>query len=201
MKIKKLNRWTISGLLFLSLGFVILLVTFAPLIFYEVSYSAASVVPNAKKEEVVPIDKDFGLVIPKINANAKIIPSVDPFNPSIYQNALAKGIAHAKGTALPGENGNIFLFSHSSADFLTATRYNSIFYLLSKLEPGDTVDIFYKETEYTYQVTDKKIVNSDAISYLKTRSKTETLTLMTCWPPGTSLKRLIVEAVPQESQK
>lgn len=150
---------------------------------------------NSSPAEIVPADKDFGIVIPKINANSKVIANVDPFNSLDYQMALSKGVAHAKGTVLPGNIGNMFIFSHSSADFLHAQIYNSIFYLLSKLDKDDVIKIYYQQKEFVYKVIDKRIVGSNEINYLKPNSTEETLTLMTCWPPGTSLKRLIVQAV------
>ncbi len=144
--------------------------------------------------EATPVNTDFGLVIEKIGANSAVIANVDPFNSIEYQATLSRGVAHAKGTALPGESGNVFLFSHSSADFLTATRYNSIFYLLDKLAVGDKVNLYYQQKKYTYELKKKSLVLPEEISYLTGKKDESTLTLMTCWPPGTSLKRLIWQA-------
>jgi LPXTG-site transpeptidase (sortase) family protein len=97
---------------------------------------------------------------------------------------------------LPGEGGNIFIFAHSSTDILIAARYNSVFYLLHHLESGDLIKLWYQDHEYLYSVTDKLYVSPQDTKYLTATPATETLTLMTCWPPGTSLKRLIVIAKP-----
>ncbi len=170
--------------------------TYAPIIQQEISYSLKSknVERNRVSNEISPVDFNFGIIIPKIGANTHVIENVNPFESKEYQIALTKGVAHAKGSALPGEVGNIFLFSHSSSDFLNATKYNSIFYLLSKLESGDQIKLFFRDMVYDYSVTDKMIVSSSAINYLTDSSGHATLTLMTCWPPGTSIKRLIVRA-------
>jgi sortase A len=187
-----------------GLGFLILLATYSPIIYNEISYDLfhpKTPVEVALKQSthpqgfvMTPVDANFGIVIPKIRANAKVIPNVDPYNSSIYQVALTKGVAHAKGTFFPGEGKNIFLFSHSSANFYDALRYNSIFYLLSKLEKNDSVYLFYKNKKYTYSVISKKLVDPTDTSYLTQQTNTEILTLMTCWPPGTSFKRLLVFA-------
>lgn len=163
---------------------------FAPVAKVEVNYA----LNKPKNLEIKPIDKTFGIVIPKIGANARIIANVDPYNANIYQVALTKGVAQAMGTALPNQIGNMFLFSHSSANLLEATRYNSIFYLLSKLQKGDEIEIFYKNVKYKYLVSGAKIVDAKDISYLNPKSDIKTLTLMTCWPAGTDLKRLLVVA-------
>lgn len=165
---------------------------FFPVAKVEINYSLNK--PKANINQIIPIDKNFGIVIPKIGANAKIVPEVDPYNSNIYQLALTKGVAQAKGTANPTKNGNMFLFSHSSANILEAGRYNSIFYLLSKLEKDDEIYIYYKGTKYKYKVSDKKTVDAKDISYLSANSNEEMLTLMTCWPAGTTYKRLIVVA-------
>lgn len=171
--------------------------TYLPVLRNEINYDLGKYQQRLGPKAIEPVDTNFGIVIPKINANARVIKDVDPYDPKIYQQALTKGVAHAKGSALPGEKGNIFLFSHSSSDFINATKYNSIFYLLTKLEKGDQIRLYYQTKSYVYLVEDKKIVNSDAITYLTNQTNKESLTLMTCWPPGTSLKRLIITALPQ----
>ncbi|MCR4306159.1 MAG: class E sortase [Candidatus Daviesbacteria bacterium] len=127
-------------------------------------------------------------------ANVKIVPNVDPFNVKDYQIALTRGVAHAKGTAFPNGVGNVFLFSHSSVSFYEANRYNSIFYLLDKLAVGDEIDLYYLNSKFEYSVTEKKVVDAADIKYLASSGSGRTVTLMTCWPPGTSFKRLMVIA-------
>ena len=151
---------------------------------------------NSTSDIIVPVDENFGIVIPKISANAKVIPEVDSQDSDIYQRALTQGVAHAKGTALPGENGNTFIFAHSSADFLEASRYNAVFYLLSKLEYKDKIYLFYEGRKYVYEVKEQKKVEATDVSYLQKDTPESQLTLMTCWPPGTTLKRLIIIAQP-----
>lgn len=183
------------------IGGGITLVIFSIILFIFILYPVAKVEinynlnrPKASINEIKPVDKTFGIVIPKIGANSKIVPNVDPYNSYVYQVALTKGVAQAKGTSIPTEKGNMFLFSHSSANILEAGRYNSIFYLLSKLEDKDEVYIYYKNKKYKYEVIDKKIVDAKDVSYLNKKTNDKILTLMTCWPAGTSYKRLIVTA-------
>ena len=88
---------------------------------------------------IYPVDEDFGIVIPKIAANARVIPDVDWQDSRVYQRALAEGVAQAKGTSYPGEPGNVFIFSHSGVDFYEANRYNALFYLINKLVPSHQI--------------------------------------------------------------
>lgn len=149
---------------------------------------------SGNTEIITPVSTDFGLVIEKINANAKIIPNVDASNEKEYLEALSKGIAHAKGTHFPGDKGNIYLFSHSTDAPWNFVRYNAIFYLLNKLETGDRVILFYQGRRYDYIVFDKVVVSPTETSYLTNHYDEEILTLQTCDPPGTTFKRLVVRA-------
>lgn len=188
---KNLPQILIAFGIFLIISSILLFIyIFAPVAKVEINY----VLNKPKISDIKPLDKEFGIVIPKIGANSKVIANVDPYNSGIYQAALTKGVAQAKGSASPNEIGNMFLFSHSSANILEASRYNSVFYLLSKLEENDEIYIYHKNVKYKYKVTDKKIVDAKDISYLNPKSDVRTLTLMTCWPAGTTLKRLLVIA-------
>jgi len=182
------------GLVFLIVGLLIFFLTFYPVVKEEVRYQIVTKKDFTQKKQLKPVDENFGIVIPKIAANAKVIANVDPFAEKEYQKALTKGVAHAKGTQLPDQAGNTFIFAHSSVDWYIANRYNSVFYLLNKLEKNDDVFIFYQKQKYHFQVVEKKVVEASEINYLKGDNQNKILTLMTCWPPGTNLKRLILLA-------
>jgi len=189
--VKKIPQILITaGIFLIGVSLILLVLIFLPVANVEINYKL-NTSRNVIKQ-INPIDKDFGIVIPKIGANAKVIPQVDPYDSRIYQVALTKGVAHAKGTALPNQIGNMFIFSHSSVNLLEASRYNSVFFLLSKLKKNDEIDIYYKGAKYKYEVEEIKTVEAKDVSYLSPNSEVQTLTLMTCWPPGTTLKRLVV---------
>jgi sortase A len=147
-------------------------------------------------EVLVPKDPEFSIVIPKIGANSNVIANVDPGNETEYLDALMHGVAHAEGTAFPGEGGHIFMFAHSTDYIWNVGTYNAVFYLLYKLETGDEVDIFYKGARHVYKVTGKQIVDPTEVEYLTKKTNSEFLTLQTCWPPGTTLKRMLIFAEP-----
>ena len=150
-----------------------------------------------KVEFIQPVSTQFGIVIPKIGANAPVIANVNAADSKYYLPVLKQGVAHALGTVFPGVPGNIFLFAHSTDNFWNVERYNAIFYLLKELEEEDEIDIIYKGKRYIYRVTNKLIVDPNEVKYLTKRLNYEQLTLQTCWPPGTTLKRLLVIAKPE----
>lgn len=193
------------GLLLAALSFFGFLLTFAPIIKEEVKYavlrgSLSNNDPDVKvKDKIVVSDNYFSIVIPKIGANSKVVKDVDPFNSNEYQLALSRGVAHARGSSVPGMGGNTFLFAHSSNNFYNASRYNSVFYLLNKLEEKDVYYIAYDQKIYKYAVVKKDIISPENVNFLSSDlasvTEKETSVLMTCWPPGTAIKRLIVLGV------
>lgn len=149
---------------------------------------------QAGGQTITPVDTSFSIVIEKINANAKVVANVDPSSEKAYTQALSVGVAHAAGTNLPGEKGNIYLFSHSTDAPWNIVRFNAIFYLLRELEPGDRVIVFYEYKRYDYIVYDKVVADPSDVSYLTNKYDASVLTLQTCDPPGTLFKRLIIRA-------
>lgn len=130
--------------------------------------------------------EEFFITIPKIEVkNAKV--AVDSTN---FQSHLA----HFPGTAIPGEVGNSFITGHSVLpQFADPQNYLAIFTELSKLEVGDDITVELNGKTLTYVVQYSKVVDPRDTSVLLPISKTsKNLTLMTCVPPGTSLKRLVV---------
>ncbi len=164
------------------------------------SASFADLLTGSKEQTLIPIDTQFSILIPKIGATAKVIPNVDPSDENKFLPALLEGVAHAQGSVFPGLSGNIYLFAHSADNFWDAGQYNAIFYLLKDLEKGDEVVIFYQNQRYNYYVTDSRIVEPDDVSFItEANTGNEQLILQTCWPPGTTFKRLLVFARPRKT--
>ncbi len=212
-KIGNVMLW--SGAVLITLSLLLLTFIFYPIIKEEIQYkfttrdnleiSNITITKDFTNNEdygIVPADLNFSIIVPKIGGNIPVIESVDPYNETGYRNALRDGVAHAKGSELPQENGNTFLFAHSSDNFYKANRYNTVFYLLHKLEKGDQFFIVHDGTVYKYVVSGTQEVAPDAIEYLETRqNNTQTATLMTCWPPGTAFSRLLVFGDLEDSYK
>jgi LPXTG-site transpeptidase (sortase) family protein len=163
---------------------------------------AATIAQAAQTEEIqreaesLGVDPYFSLVVPKIDARANIIANVDTASENEYSQALTKGVAHAKGTYFPGQGKPIFLFAHSTNSSFNIARYNAVFYLLSKLEEGDTVVVFFADKKYVYKVTNTVVTDPTDTSWLYDSRPNERLYLMTCTPPGTAWNRLFVVAEP-----
>jgi sortase A len=182
----------VSGIILLIIALIIPISTFTPVFKAEISYQLNQ--KKSKPTEIIPINTEFSIVIPKINANAKVIKNVDAFDSKIYQQTLTKGVAHAKNTSTPDRSGNTFIFAHSAGNWYQANQFNAVFYLLNKLEVGDEIILYYQSQKYIYSVQESKLVKGDELNYMESKTNQKQLTLMTCWPPGTTLKRLVVIA-------
>lgn len=203
-RIKKTNKIIkIIPNLLIIFSLLLIYLIFAPALKEETSFQARNIYKNILKIEgsdkhqvwdSTPVNTDFSIVIPKIYAKSTVVANVDPTNSNIFLKQLKKGVAHAKGTALPGDRGNVYLFAHSTDAFYNVGFYNAVFYLIGKLNTGDEVFVYYKGIKYSYIVFDKRVVNANDTKYLGKIDNTNTLTLQTCYPPGTTLKRLVVLA-------
>ncbi|MBI2012107.1 sortase [Candidatus Daviesbacteria bacterium] len=138
------------------------------------------------------ISSDFRIAIPKINVESAVIPSVDATNETEYVEKLKLGVAHAKGSYVPGEGGTVFLFSHSTDTPANILQYNAKFYAVKDLNVGDEILLYYDGKEYRYSLEEKRVVGPNELEAVKNSSAD--LILQTCWPPGTNWNRLIVFA-------
>ncbi len=139
--------------------------------------------------EVVP--STHTLVVPKLGITAPIL-FVETYDEVVIEDNLRNGVVHYFQTAEPGKVGNSFITGHSSNYWWQKGDYNYIFANLEKMAVGDQAKIYYGGNKFLYQVSEIKIVEPTDLSVLEQTSK-PTMTLMTCTPPGTSWKRLIVK--------
>jgi len=101
-------------------------------------------------------------------------------------------VAEASGLAHPGQKGTTYLFAHSTDSPLNYARYNAVFYLLDKLAPGDDIEVVYQGELYKYRVSATQVTSAKDVTHLTPQDEEEILVLQTCYPPGTTWKRLVV---------
>lgn len=209
--VKRQNKNIAVTLLGISL--VSLLMFLSPIVTAEVSYRTQAITQKFEKHKNVvsgfgeiiwldekgmptPSDWGFSIIVPSVGINSKVLPKVNPVNENIYADALKSGAAHAENTALPNEPGMTYIFAHSTNALWNVSRYNAVFYPLQYTKTGDEIVIVYQGETFPYKITEKKIVDGDALEYLLNQTQDKLLVLQTCWPPGTTAKRLVVVAEP-----
>ncbi len=129
----------------------------------------------------------YSLSIPKLNL--RDIPV------EINGTDLKKNPIQFPGTALPGDYGNTVIFGHSTLPALYKSRDPiSIFNPLPKIKIGDAITIQYDGVTYKYIVRNTTEVDPSQIEVLAQRYDKNELTLITCVPLGTYLRRFVARA-------
>ena len=159
---------------------------------------SSNLIPPLSLEVYPP---DMRLIIPRINQN---VPVVGVRNENLIarkwndleadiQNSLRDGVIHYPGTALPGDGGNVVITGHSSYYAWEPGSFKDVFALLHDVKMGDRVVLYFNQKKFVYEVFNIKVVLPKDVDVLGP-TPGEQLTLITCTPIGTNLKRLIVEA-------
>ncbi|MHA6252389.1 class D sortase [Oceanobacillus sp. CAU 1775] len=121
------------------------------------------------------------LLIPKIDAELPIIEGTDP-------DELSRGVGHYYGTAYPLQEDQIVLSGHR----------DTVFRRTGELEIGDQLTLQLKYGDFTYEITETKIVSADDLTIIVPHDE-EVLTLTTCYPfslVGNAPDRYIIYAYP-----
>lgn len=142
-----------------------------------------------------PISTSPHVIIPKINVNAPVVYGLTDLSENNVQVALRNGPVHyplAGATATPGQKGNTVILGHSSADVFAPGDYKFIFVQLNRLTQGDLFYLDYGKTRYAYKVVDIKSIYPNQIDRVNLGSSKAYATLITCDPPGSIAKRLLV---------
>jgi len=129
----------------------------------------------------------YTLSIPKLKIEKAVI--------YIGGEDLMDSLIQYPGTALPGQYGNAVIFGHSVLpQFFNPKNYKTIFSTLPTLKKGEEILVDFDGILYRYEVVSLHEVLPENVSVLEQHYNAEYLTLITCVPPGTYLKRLVVSA-------
>ncbi|HUV47009.1 MAG TPA: sortase [Candidatus Bathyarchaeia archaeon] len=129
----------------------------------------------------------YTLAIPKLKINEAVV--------EVGGIEVKKTLVQYPGTAFPGEFGNVVIFGHSVLPaFYNPKDYKTIFSTIPTLEKGDQILVSSDGIEFIYEVVFYKEVKPEDIDILEQRFDQQTLSLVTCVPPGTYLRRGIIIA-------
>jgi sortase A len=162
----------------------------APFISPSKSVSATPIIGSI----TTPIGPESKIIIPKINLEVPVVYDIGSIAEDAVQNALEDGVVHYATTPDPGEQGNSVIVGHSSNNILNSGKYKFAFVLLNRLDEGDTFFIHKDGVRYTYKIYATNVVPPSDVSVLGPADRPNSMTLITCDPPGTSTNRLIIVA-------
>ncbi len=133
----------------------------------------------------------YSLSIPKLGIKNAIVSTLD------YD--IGKHLINYGGTALPGENGNAVIIGHSTLPQLFDPRnYHTIFANAYQLTPGDEFFATVDSIQYRYKIVNINVVEPNDTTPFAQTSDNSYITIITCTPPGTIWKRLVVKAALQK---
>ena len=168
------------------LGVYIVLSPLLPSILYQLhrpQLAASSVVQVTPQKipAAAPIPDNLELKIPRLNMTETI-----HTGSSIYE--LSKGVWLVPKTSTPDAASNTVIIGHR---FTYAGP--AVFYFLDKIQVNDRITIDWQHKEYTYQVSEIKVVPPTDIAVQNASNKAQ-LTLYTCTPLLTAKNRLVITA-------
>lgn len=142
-----------------------------------------------KKAEAV---SSYSLSIPKLKIENAVVSTVD------YD--LTKHLIQYTGTVLPGQNGNAIIFGHSTLpQWFDPKNYKAIFATLHTIKNGDEIMAKVADVTYTYKIFSITITSAEDVNIFSQTYDHSYITIVTCTPPGTVWKRLVVRARLQEN--
>jgi sortase A len=145
--------------------------------------------PNLKSDKT-KIEKYF-ISIPSLSIDSAIVSTMD--------NDLSQHLVNYEGTAIPPSKGNAVIFGHSTLPQLYNPKdYKTIFANAYKLKIGEEINVKVENLIYNYKITNITVVDPKDTSIFEQDYNDSFFTLVTCTPPGTTWKRLIIKSVLQK---
>jgi sortase A len=145
--------------------------------------------------ENMPVGEDDMLVIPKLGLQSPLVYDARSNQENDMQEALERGVvwydlprAHSK----PGQIGNSVFLGHSSGDIFYGGEFKYIFSKLNRLSVGDTFYLTYNNTRYIYSIERTEVIWPSELDKLYMDDGNAWVTLITCDPPGSSARRLVI---------
>lgn len=202
-----------APLLLVLLGIALILTVALPLSYGQIKYwlspralldpTSTSVLGQQTVVDYTEPANWFNTIPPVTNTISKVsfytisIPRVGIIDEVIEINGdnLKKSALQYSGTALPGTFGNTVIFGHSTTPFLYKPHDPlSVFNPLVKVKIGDEIIINYDGVIYRYIVRHTAEIEPEKVEVLAQSYDKHELTLVTCTPLGTYLRRFVARA-------
>lgn len=225
---RKMKRF--AGSIFIGFGLLVLVYFFFPLLSYQLFFGSGDNLATPVPKYAVVGQNTFGSLIaqglshlstnfndarnwyptirPTNNASVPLysisIPKlkIDSAQVSTTDYDLSRHLVQYAGTAIPGENGTAVIFGHSTLpQWFDPKNYKAIFATLHTIHDGDTILAKVNGVTYTYKIFSITITSPEDTNIFSQSFDHSYLTIVTCTPPGTIWKRLIVKAALQQTGK
>jgi LPXTG-site transpeptidase (sortase) family protein len=89
--------------------------------------------------------------------------------------------------------GQTIVLGHSAPPGWPEIKHDTIFSRIAELGFGSKIVAVYNDKTYTYSTVENQIIEKGG-DIPKLAAADNALVLVTCWPPGRDLKRMVVQA-------
>lgn len=143
--------------------------------------------PEVENQENEPKIDTYHLSIPKLKVeNAKV--STNTYD-------LSESLVQYYGEDAPPNDGTAVIYGHSSLPQLfNPKNYETIFATAHNLKLGDEMYTHVNGKTYKYKVFSIEITDPEDVNIFRQSYDNSYITLVTCTPPGTIWKRLVIRA-------
>ncbi len=159
----------------------------------SLSGKSSNWLPSANAQEQTSTEtfndkiSSYTISIPKININNAVV--------STTNTRVDENLVHFPGTAVPGNKGTAAIFGHSTLPQLyDPENYRTIFAKIHEVKIKDKIIATVNNTKYNYSIIDISVIDAEDTSYFTQNFDNSYITIITCTPPGTIWKRLIIKA-------
>lgn len=157
-------------------------------VFSQTDYTnAENWFPNVKFQKQRQDIQAYTMSIQKLKIKDAVVSTID--------TNLSAHLVNYGGTAIPPQKGAAVVFGHSTLpQWFNPKDYKTIFATLHELRVGDNIEVNVSKLTFVYKIYNISIVDASDISMFEQRYDDSYLTLVTCTPPGTTWKRLVIKA-------
>ena len=153
----------------------------------DTSWLPATTADQYKQVGVTEQLSNYYISLPSLGIEDAYVSTID--------NNVNLHLVHFPGTALPPNIGNAAIFGHSTLpQWFDPHNPHAIFATALDTKIGDSIIVTVGNKQYLYKVISMTIVPADDTSYLAQDSNGSYLSLITCTPPGTTWRRLVIKA-------
>lgn len=138
-------------------------------------------------------NKENSLEIPKIEISVPLVLSEGVKESNLYK-LLERGVVLFPGSTLPGEVGQTIILGHSAPPGWPKIKYDWIFTRLNELADGDEIFVYFNHRKYSFYVTGKFFLDRGEELPQTLTNSDNVLVLISCWPPGSDIRRIAVVA-------
>jgi len=133
------------------------------------------------------------IMIPEINITAPLVTPAPGVDAVKLKKMLDSGAVVYPGSAPFGGAGQTIVLGHSAPPGWPEIKHDTIFSRIAELGFGSKIVAVYNDKTYTYSTVENRIIEKGG-DIPKLADADNALVLVTCWPPGRDLKRMVVQA-------